>query len=150
MATQEKYALCMGAFASCADRFVTGGYHRELSFEEMLDMAASVEGVQGVEMDYPFMPPIGTDVKALAKMVEKTGLTVCTLEVDHYGDAKWKFGALTSEDEALRREAIELSKHGMDAAMELGANQVNLWLGHDGYDYPMEAVSYTHLRAHET
>jgi xylose isomerase len=27
----------------------------------------------------------------------------------------------------------------MDLAVELGANQINIWLGHDGYDYPMEA-----------
>lgn len=139
MENQEKYALCLGIFASCADRFVTSGYHKELTLEEILETAASVEEAQAVEMDYPFMEPALADVSRMKKILEKVGVKVCTLEIDHYGDSKWKFGALTSGDEKLRREAIELSKKGMDAAMELGANQINLWLGHDGYDYPMEA-----------
>ena len=139
MKSQGKYALCLGTFAPCADRFVTTGYHEELTLEQMLEKVASVEGAQGVEMDYPFMEPAGTDASVIRKLVDKLGLEVCTLEIDHYGDPKWQYGALTSEDGGLRREAIEIAKRGIEAAMELGADQINLWLGHDGYDYPMEA-----------
>jgi len=139
MAAKAKYAVCLGIFAPCSDRFVTAGYHEELGLERMIEMAASVEGAEGVEMDYPFMEPAGEDPSVIKKILDKTGLKLCTIEIDHYGDSKWKFGALTSEDGKLRREAVEVAKRGIDAAVELGANQVNLWLGHDGYDYPMEA-----------
>jgi len=139
MSAQQKYSICLGAFAPCADRFVTAGYHQELSLQEMLDMAAAVEESAAVEMDYPFMEPAGTDVGIMRKMLDQAGVKVCGLEIDHYGAPKWQFGALTTEDDKLRREAIEISKNGMDAAVELGADQINLWFGHDGYDYPMEA-----------
>ena len=139
MGADQKFALCLGTFAPCADRFVTSGYHEELSLEEMLEAAVSVEGARAIEMDYPFMEPVLTDVSRMESILKKVGAKVCTIEIDHYGDAKWAFGALTSEDEKLRREAVETAKRGIDAAVALGANQVNLWLGHDGYDYPMEA-----------
>ena len=112
--TKEKYAMCMGTFAPCADRFVTAGYHSELSLQAMLEAAASVEEADAIEMDYPFMEPAGTDVSVMKKMLDKAGLKVCTLEVDHYSDPKWKFGALTSWDKALRKEAVEISKNGIE------------------------------------
>jgi len=139
MKKEEKYALCLGLFAPCADRFVTAGYHDELSLEAMLEKAASVEGANAIELDYPFMEPAGRDASKLQRLLDNAGLKLCTIEVDHYGDPKWKFGALTSHDPKLRREAIDLGKQGMDVAAELGVDQINLWLGHDGYDYPMEA-----------
>ena len=139
MADRDKYSLSLGVFAPCADRFVTCGYHKELSLEQMIEAAAGVEGASGLELDYPFMPPAGDDSSIIKKLLNNNGLKLCTIEIDHYSGTKWKFGALTSEDENIRRDAIAISKRGMDLAVELGANQINLWLGHDGYDYPMEA-----------
>ena len=136
---EDKYGLSLGIYAPCADRFVTEGYHKESSLEEMLEMAAKTEGAEGLEMDFPFMSPVGEDASKMAKIIENSGLKLCTIEIDHYGDAKWKYGALTSCDEAIRKEAVDVAKRGIDAAIELGAEQINLWLGHDGYDYPMEA-----------
>ena len=135
---KDKYAVSLGAYAPCADRFVTAGYHPELGPKEMLDQLAATEGADTLEMDYPFMPPVDRDVSKMKKLLDSAGVKVCTLEIDHYTDPKWKFGALTSHDPSLRAEAVDVAKQGMDAAAELGAEQVNLWLGHDGYDYPME------------
>lgn len=139
MKNAEKYGVSLGIFGPNGDRFVTRGYHPERTLDEMLAAAARVEGSDGIEMDYPFMPPALTDVADMGKRLKKAGVNVCTIEIDHYSDPKWKFGALTSESEKIRREAVEVSKLGMDAAAELGAEQINLWLGHDGYDYPMES-----------
>lgn len=136
---QEKYAVSLGAYAPCADRFVTSGYQDELPLVEMLRLAASTEGSEAVEMDYPFAPPACIDVRKMRKILDSTGVQICTLEIDHYSDPKWKYGALTSNRDDIRRSAIDVSKRGMDAALELGVNQINLWLGHDGWDYPMEA-----------
>lgn len=139
MKKTEKYSLSLGIFAPCADRFVTAGYHSQRSLDEMLATAATVEGASGLEMDYPFALPDPTDVAEMGKRLKKAGIRLCCIEIDHYSSTKWQFGALTSEDRKVRREAIEISKRGMDAAAELGAGLINLWLGHDGYDYPMEA-----------
>jgi sugar phosphate isomerase/epimerase len=136
---QEKFGACIGTYAPCADRFVMEGYHPALTMEQMLEMAVQTADIAGVEVDFPFMPPIGEDASAMGKILKKTGMKLCTIEIDHYSSSKWQYGALTSHDPAVRRDAIEVSKRGIDAALELGAEQVNLWLGHDGFDYPMEA-----------
>ena len=139
MAQKEKYSVSLGTFASCADRFLVSGYHEELSLEQMMQMIARVEGAVGLELDYPFMEPAVDDPAVLQKLLDRTGLELCAIEIDHYSSEKWKYGALTSEDKNIRRDAVEVSKRGIDAALELGSTQINLWLGHDGYDYPMEA-----------
>jgi xylose isomerase len=135
----DKYSVSLGVFAPCADRFVTCGYQKELTLEQMFQMIAKVEGATGLEMDYPFMQPANDDPSVIKKLLDDNGLKMCAVEIDHYSSPKWKYGALTSEDKQIRKEAIAISKRGMDLAVELGANQINIWLGHDGYDYPMEA-----------
>ena len=39
---------------------------------------------------------------------------------------------------AVRREAIDLTKRGIDAARAMGAPMMTLWLGQDGYDYAFQ------------
>lgn len=135
----EKYSVSIGTYAPCADRFVAEGYHPAMSLEQMLEAAAKTEAAEAVEVDFPFMPPINEDVAKMGKILKNTGMRLCTIEIDHYSGKKWQHGALTSNDKAIRKEAVEVSKRGIDAAKELGVEQVNLWLGHDGFDYPMEA-----------
>jgi L-rhamnose isomerase len=137
--TQEKYSVCIGAYAPCADRFVGEGYRKALSMEQMLEQASKTEGVMGVEVDFPFLPPVDGGIERMGRVLKDLGLKLCTIEIDHYSTPKWKYGALTSYDKALRREAIDIAKRGIDAAVALGTEQINIWLGHDGYDYPMEA-----------
>jgi len=136
MTARIRHAICMGAFYPCADRFVTAGYKPLLTLPEMIALAGKVEGVSGVEMDFPSM---FSDPATVRPYLANAGLSVSALEIDHYGDAKWRFGAATSSDPAVRRETVALSKAGMDAAAELGAPQINLWFGHDGWDYPLQA-----------
>jgi xylose isomerase len=138
----EKYAVCLGTYASCTDRFITSGYHEELPFERIIEKVISTNGINGIEMDYPFMPPYGDDVSSLHKLkkiLDNAGLKLAAIEIDHYSDTLWKFGALTSNDKTIRKKAIDRSKRGIDAAIELDTDQINLWFGQDGYDYPMEA-----------
>lgn len=139
MKKEQVYGICLGAFAPCADRFVVGGYHKEMKIERMLELAASVKGSDVIEMDYPFPEPNSENVEKMKSTINSIGVKVCTLEIDHWTDPKWKNGALISSDKDIRSQAIEVSKRGMDAAIEMGVNQINLWFGHDGYDYPMQA-----------
>lgn len=39
---------------------------------------------------------------------------------------------------AVRREAIDLTKRGIDAARKMGAPMMTLWLGQDGWDYAFQ------------
>ena len=53
----------------------------------------------------------------------------------YYTNPAFKLGAFTNPDQSVRREAIDLTKRGIDAARAMGANLMTIWLGQDGFDY---------------
>lgn len=123
------------SFSSCADRFVRGGYKQQFPFERQLEMIAAVEGITGVALDYPSQYE---DPAALRALLEPQGLALGMTEIDMYSEAKWRFGSLSSLNDATRAEAIALCKRGIDAAIEAEGADVQLWLGQDGYEYPFQ------------
>jgi len=123
------------SFSSCADRFVKGGYKQQFPFERQLEMIASVDGITGVALDYPSQYE---DPAALRALIDPLGLALGMTEIDMYSSAQWRFGSLSSLDDATRDEAIALCKRGVDAAIEADGADVQLWLGQDGYDYPFQ------------
>ena len=66
----------------------------------------------------------------------------------YYSNPAFKIGAFTNPDPAVRREAIDLTKRGIDAAREAGCTLMTLWLGQDGFDYAFQA-DYARLWAEE-
>ena len=44
----------------------------------------------------------------------------------------------------MRREAIDLTKRGIDAARAMGSNLMTIWLGQDGFDYNFQ-VDYAQV-----
>ena len=66
----------------------------------------------------------------------------------YYSNPAFKIGAFTNPDPAVRREAIDLTKRGIDAAREAGSKLMTLWLGQDGFDYAFQA-DYARLWAEE-
>jgi L-rhamnose isomerase len=70
------------------------------------------------------------------------------LAMRYYSNPAFKIGAFTNPDPAVRREAIDLTKRGIDAAREAGSKLMTLWLGQDGFDYAFQA-DYTRLWADE-
>lgn len=136
---KEGFSVGLVPFFPCGDRFLPTGYREDkTSLREKLEKIVSIEDVVAVELDYP------TDFEDPLKMkaiLEEGGLSVSNIEIDLFGDKKWKYGTLSSRDEKIRDEAIQLCKNGMDAAVVLGSNQISLWLGQDGFDYPMQ-VNY--------
>jgi xylose isomerase len=66
----------------------------------------------------------------------------------YYTNPAFKLGAFTHPEEAVRREAIDLTKAGIDAAREGGSNLMTIWLGQDGFDYAFQA-DYDRMWQHE-
>ena len=132
-----KYSVILGNLGNTCDRFLSSGYKKNLSTEEMFKQAASIEGVEGIEL-------VGTwditskNVKLMGKLLKDHNIKLVSIIPDHFGQAVWGRGAFTSRDPKVRRKAVEVTKEMIDILEELDGELINLWPGQDGYDYPFQ------------
>lgn len=131
----QRFATRINSFASGASEYwpdLTGNP----SLAQMVRRAASVPGLSELDLNYP--DHIGTDPGVVARTVADCGLQVSGLAMRYYSNPAFKRGAFTNADTAVRREAIDLTKRGIDAARAMGAPMMTLWLGQDGWDYAFQ------------
>lgn len=128
----QHFATRINSFASGAE-----AYWPELrgkpTVPQMVARAATVEGLTELDLNYP--DHVGDDPKEVARMVRGEGLALSGLAMRYYTNPAFKRGAFTNPDPTVRREAIELTKRGIDAAREMGSAMMTLWMGQDGWDY---------------
>lgn len=127
------------------------------SLQQMVKRAATVQGLTDVDLNYP--DHAGGDLAQTAALIADTGLAVNGLAMRYYTNPAFRLGAFTNPDPAVRREAIDLTKRGIDATRRLGSNLMTLWLGQDGYDYgfqcdynalwQMEVAGIAEVAAHD-
>lgn len=137
-----RFATRLNSFASGAARHWPGLAGRP-SAGQMLARAATVRGLTDVDLNYPDHFA-GTTPAAMAAAVRDLGLAVNGLAMRYYGDPALALGAFTNPDPAVRQAAIDLTRRGIDAAAEMGAPLMTLWLGQDGWDTPFQ-VDYGRL-----
>ena len=131
-----KLASNLAPFSRLSDRFVPGGYGEGLDFPRQLEALAAIEGIDGVALGWPCQFQDGA---ALRELLAGLGLELSTVDTDIYTEARFRQGSLSNPDPALRRAAIDRARGALDAARAAGAPDLNLWLGHDGFDYPFQA-----------
>ncbi|TIP00955.1 MAG: hypothetical protein E5X90_22370, partial [Mesorhizobium sp.] len=112
----------------------------------MAARAAKVEGLTDLDLNFP--DHIGENPREIARRLGDLGLSINGFAMRYYSNPAFKLGAFTNPDPAVRREAIDLTKAGIDAAREAGAGLMTLWLGQDGFDYAFQA-DYATLWQHE-
>ena len=127
-----KYAIEASVFWPPADRVVPDGYKKPIDEKDVYKFVKEVEGVDGVELYYPYD---FTDVKKIKKIVKNEGLKISAVGSGIFAEPKWQQGSITSYDKNIRDEAMDISKRAIEAASELGAKVSVLWPAHDGYDY---------------
>ncbi len=130
----DAHLFCLGTFA---ERYVPGGYAEELNVDQMLEMMAETEGLDGLFVFYP-LAPMPQEPEKLLKKLDGYGLRVSNLAVENWGHMRWKNGSFSTNQKEIRRECIKMSKEGIDLAKELKADSVLLWPAHDGIDYPFQ------------
>lgn len=143
--TSTRFATRLNSFAS--------GAHLEWPDQkgkpgvlQMAARAARVKGLTDLDLNYP--DHVGEDPQALARKLGDLGLAVNGLAMRYYTNPAFKLGAFTHPDPAVRREAIDLTKQGIDAARAAGSNLMTIWLGQDGFDYAFQA-DYARMWQHE-
>ncbi|NGM36956.1 TIM barrel protein [Methylobacterium sp. DB0501] len=112
----------------------------------MAARAATARGLTDVDLNFP--DHLGSDPRATGNAIRDLGLTLNGLAMRYYSNPAFKLGAFTNPDPAVRREAIDLTKRGIDAGREAGCSLMTLWLGQDGFDYAFQA-DYRKLWADE-
>jgi xylose isomerase len=113
---------------------------------QMVARAAKVEGLTDLDLNYP--DHVSENPGELASRIGDMGLAINGFAMRYYTNPAFKIGAFTNPDRAVRREAIDLTKKGIDAAREAGSNLMTIWLGQDGFDYAFQA-DYAVLWQHE-
>ncbi len=128
-----KFCVNAGFFGRRRDRFTE--YQPDRSLVEKFELISQIDGIEGVELKYPF----DLEDLALAKrLLEDHGLVCSAVNVDIKDAAHFRFGALSAASKAARNRAIAMLREGMDAAAELGANLVSTCPLAEGYDYPFQ------------
>ena len=127
-----RFATRINSFASNAAEYwpdLTG----KPSLAQMLARAATVDGLSELDLNYP--DHVGQNPAEVAGQVRDSGLSVSGLAMRYDTNPACRRGAFTNPDPAVRREAIDLTKRGIDAARAMDAPMMTLWLGQDGYDH---------------
>ena len=79
------------------------------------------------------------EVKKLKKFLSQNGININGLAMRYYTSPKFKLGAFTNPEKAVRQLAIDETKKGIDLAASLNCETMTLWMGQDGLDYSFQA-----------
>jgi xylose isomerase len=113
---------------------------------ELLRAAARVPGLTAVELNYPQHIQATTE-RTLSEALAETGLALTALSLRFEG-SDFADGAFTSPRAETRATAVRLAQDAVEMAARLGVPHVNLWMAHDGFDYPFQ-VDYDRLWSDE-
>jgi xylose isomerase len=125
---RPRYAARLNAFKRAGGAGIAG----------MIAAAGRVGTLDAADLNYPdhFQDQSPADLSA---MLGDAGLALNGLAMRYYTNPAFAIGAFTNPDPAVRREAIDLTKRGIDAGAEMGGKLMTLWMGQDGFDYAFQS-----------
>ena len=135
---QQAIELPSWAFGNSGTRFkvfTTPGTPRD-PFEKVAD-AAQVNALTGLAPTVALHIPwdLVDDFGALRRHAEDLGVQLGTINSNAFQDDDYKFGSLTSADDAVRRKAIDHHLACIDVMDATGSRDLKIWLA-DGTNYP--------------
>lgn len=141
-----RFATRLNSFATRPELFWPSGAAKPGTIE-LVQRAATVEGLSGVDLNYPDHLD-GHTPETLTRQAGDLGLALNGFAMRYYGDPAYRAGAFTNPDSAVRQRAIDLTMRGIDAVAACGGNLMTLWMGQDGFDHAF-AADYAALWAME-
>lgn len=142
----NSYSVILGNLGNTCDRFLPTGYKDVRPKAEMIDQAAAIPGITGIELvgSWDITEDNLPDMRA---KLSDTGLSCVSIIPDLFSQKRWGLGSFSAKDPEIRRQALEDTRAVGRMAREMGCPLINLWLGQDGYDYPLTA-DYRSQRLH--
>ncbi len=134
----NKYSVILGNLGNTCDRFLPTGYKTVPEKREMIRQAAAITGIAGIEL-------VGTwditesNVEEVGGWLGEAGLKCVSIIPDLFSQKRWGNGSFSSRDASIRAQAVEETRAVSRIARRLQCPLINLWLGQDGYDYPLTA-----------
>jgi len=135
---KNKYSVILGNLGNTCDRFLPTGYKDVVPKREMIRKAASIPGIQGIEL-------VGTwditesNAREVCGWLQESGLACVSIIPDLFSQKRWGNGSFSAKDSKIRQQALEETRAVARIARGLSCPLINLWLGQDGYDYPLTA-----------
>jgi len=123
----------LAAWARFHDRFAS--YRDAIPVTEAIRQAATIPGIEGVDVSRGYMPE---DIRPVKEVLQEVNLQVSAVGTALSKDPRTVRGTFSSEDPEVRQLTVGIVKECMDIAVELGTDKVLLWFGQDGYDYHFE------------
>ncbi|MDD3362994.1 MAG: sugar phosphate isomerase/epimerase [Hespellia sp.] len=137
-----KYSAIIGSLGQTSDRFMRCGYKDpavdKVEFPDVIKALEMMDCLDGADL---YQAPSGplSDPKTVNEILEGSGFVCSSVLPQVFGDRRWQHGSLTANDKKTRDAAIKLIKKNIDFNAQLiGTPSVNLWLGQDGFDYPLQ------------
>ena len=137
MLESARFSVLASTFSPHRDRFMPSPVKPAPTPVQLIEAAAEVDDLAGVELIHPahVTPENLLEIKAA---LERSDLACATVAASISSAWAYQGGSLTADDPTVRRQAIETIKTAMDLAAELGSGRINLWLGRDGFDYAFQ------------
>ncbi len=141
-----KYSAIIGSLGQTCDRFMKCGYKDpELDKVEFPDVIKNLEKMQVLEGADLYQATSGplSDADTVNEILTGSGFVASSVLPLVFGERMWQKGSITAADAGVRAAAMKLMKKNIDFNAKLvGSPSVNLWLGQDGFDYPLQ-TNYT-------
>jgi xylose isomerase len=136
MMARLKNSVGIWSFGANATRFVPGGYHPKEGAENMPEKVKRVVAGLGELVDgYEFHYPGEVNEDNLEKVKKALGPSdLYAIALGTFNQAHFGLGSFINPDKKLRKEAIDITKRGIDLAAETGSKFI-IWPGGEGYNY---------------
>jgi xylose isomerase len=130
------YATRLNSMKAQPQLFYPAG--QTLSVPNLIERASRVKGLHSLSLNYPehFQK---TTITELGQHLNSRGLRLDSLNT-RYSTLEFGRGGFTHPDAQVRQKAIDLTLRAVDACAELGGDQVIVWAGQDGFDYPFQVT----------
>jgi xylose isomerase len=130
------YATRLNSMKAQPQLFFADG--QALNVPNLIERASRVKGLHSLSLNYPEHFK-GATIAELGQYLNVSGLRLDSLNT-RYSALEFGRGGFTHPEAKVRQTAIDLTLRAVDVCAELGGDQVIVWAGQDGFDYPFQVA----------